>query len=87
MSRVLVAVAAGVAVALACQARAGGGAREFNGQTAFGYVQQQMTFGPRIPGTPAHRARAASRACGLCLTIRRRPGGGQDGSSVVSRFA
>jgi len=56
MSRVLVAVAAGVAVALACQARAGGGAREFNGQTAFGYVQQQMTFGPRIPGTPAHRA-------------------------------
>src|SRR5207249_4211827 len=30
--------------------------KEFNGQTAFGYVQQQMTFGPRIPGTPAHRA-------------------------------
>lgn len=56
MRRVLVAVGAGVAVALACQARAGGGAREFNGQTAFGYVQQQMTFGPRIPGTPAHRA-------------------------------
>jgi glutaminyl-peptide cyclotransferase len=41
---------------LACQARAGGGGtKEFNGQTAFGYVQQQMSFGPRIPGTPAHR--------------------------------
>jgi peptidase M28-like protein len=45
-------------VVLACQARAGGGAsaREFNGQAAFGYVQQQMSYGPRIPGTPAHRA-------------------------------
>jgi peptidase M28-like protein len=45
-------------VALACQARAGGGggAKEFNGQTAFGYVERQMAFGPRIPGTPAHRA-------------------------------
>jgi hypothetical protein len=43
---------------LACQARAGGGggAKEFNGQTAFGYVERQMAFGPRIPGTPAHRA-------------------------------
>ncbi len=42
----------------ACQARAGGSAsaREFNGQAAFGYVQQQMSYGPRIPGTPAHRA-------------------------------
>ena len=44
-------------IVVACQAKAGsGGAKEFNGQTAFGYVQQQMTFGPRIPGTPAHRA-------------------------------
>jgi glutaminyl-peptide cyclotransferase len=44
-----------------CQARAGGGtagasngSREFNGGTAFTYVQQQMAFGPRIPNTPGH---------------------------------
>jgi len=40
-----------------CQARAGSGAkasREFNGQTAFTYVEQQMAFGPRIPNTPGH---------------------------------
>ncbi len=44
-------------VVLACRAKAGGAAaKEFNGQTAFGYVQQQMSYGPRIPGTPAHRA-------------------------------
>jgi hypothetical protein len=43
-------------VVLACQAKSGGGSKEFNGQAAFGYVQQQMAFGPRIPGTAAHRA-------------------------------
>jgi len=42
---------------VACQARAGAGhTKEFNGQAAFGYVQQQMSYGPRIPGTAAHRA-------------------------------
>jgi hypothetical protein len=57
MRRVLVVAAAGVAVLLACQAKAGGGAaQEFNGQTAFGYIERQMAFGHRIPGTPAHRA-------------------------------
>jgi len=42
---------------LTCQAQAGGGAgtKEFKGQTAFGYIQQQMAFGPRVPNTPAHR--------------------------------
>ncbi|MDP3910779.1 MAG: M28 family peptidase [Gemmatimonadales bacterium] len=40
---------------LGCQARAGGNASEFNGQTAFGYVERQMAFGPRIPGRPGHR--------------------------------
>jgi glutaminyl-peptide cyclotransferase len=42
---------------LACQARAGGGAgaREFNGQAAFGYVERQMAFGPRVPNTPGHQ--------------------------------
>jgi hypothetical protein len=48
------------AVFLACQARAGGGGsrakanREFNGRTAFTYLEQQMAFGPRIPNTPGH---------------------------------
>jgi glutaminyl-peptide cyclotransferase len=49
---------AGLALVLACQARAGGGtraAREFDGKTAFTYVERQMAFGPRIPGTAAHR--------------------------------
>ena len=43
-------------VVLACRAKAGGGPKEFNGQTAFGYVERQMAFGTRIPGTPAHQA-------------------------------
>jgi glutaminyl-peptide cyclotransferase len=30
-------------------------AREFDGQTAFGYLQTQVGFGPRVPGTEAHR--------------------------------
>lgn len=42
-----------------CQARAGGGTTggpvEFDGRTAFGYVERQMAFGPRIPNTPGHR--------------------------------
>lgn len=45
-------------VAAACQARAGGGEKtpvEFNGPTAFKYVQQQLAFGPRIPNTPGHQ--------------------------------
>lgn len=46
-------------VVLACQARAGsgaGGAAAFDGKTAFTYIERQMSFGPRIPGTPGHRA-------------------------------
>jgi hypothetical protein len=58
MSRTLAATAVGLALVLACQARAGAGrgAREFNGPTAFTYLERQMSFGPRIPGTPGHRA-------------------------------
>jgi len=46
-------------VALACQAKAGGGSGtshqvEFSGTTAFQYIQQQLAFGPRIPNTPGH---------------------------------
>ena len=55
---------AALALLLACQAKGGrgagsqGGAGErpgdFDAQRAFGYLEQQMRFGPRIPGTPAH---------------------------------
>jgi hypothetical protein len=40
---------------LACQARGNARrTREFDGTRAFGYLERQMQFGPRIPGTPAH---------------------------------
>jgi peptidase M28-like protein len=29
--------------------------REFDGQAAFGYIQTQVGFGPRVPGTEAHQ--------------------------------
>src|SRR4051812_9441070 len=32
--------------------------REFSGQTALGYIQQQIGYGPRIPGTEAHQRMA-----------------------------
>ncbi|MGH7606438.1 MAG: hypothetical protein ACREME_03780, partial [Gemmatimonadales bacterium] len=46
--------AAALVLLLGCQARAGDGASEFNGQTAFGYVERQLAFGPRVPGRPGH---------------------------------
>jgi glutaminyl-peptide cyclotransferase len=47
---------AAIALALACPAPGGGAnrSREFDGARAFGYLERQMRFGPRIPGTPAH---------------------------------
>ena len=33
--------------------------KEFDGKTAFGYLQTQVNFGPRIPGTPPHERMAA----------------------------
>jgi len=33
--------------------------REFGGQSAFQYIGRQLEFGPRIPGTEAHRRMAA----------------------------
>lgn len=30
--------------------------KEFDGEAAFHFVERQLAFGPRIPGTPAHRA-------------------------------
>jgi peptidase M28-like protein len=48
-------LAACLALVFACTAKSGAGRpREFSGQRAFGYLEQQMAFGPRIPGTPAH---------------------------------
>lgn len=58
--RVLAWFALGAAAAGACNGKArvgrggGGGAREFDGERALGYVRQQLEFGPRIPGTPGH---------------------------------
>ena len=38
----------------ACTGREAPPPREFDGQAAFRYVEQQMAFGPRIPGTEGH---------------------------------
>ena len=62
ISRVARRTSYGALVALAaCQARAGNGgdaeqsgSAEFKGPTAFGYVEKQLSFGPRIPNTPGH---------------------------------
>jgi len=42
------------AAALACGARTKPPVREFDGAKAFTYLQQQVQFGFRIPGTPPH---------------------------------
>jgi len=43
-----------LALVSACSARGGEKPREFGGTGAFGYLEQQMQFGPRIPGTAGH---------------------------------
>jgi glutaminyl-peptide cyclotransferase len=55
MPRQLVVVAL---VLAACRTEAPPPPKEFNGQTAFGYIQTQMGFGNRIPGTPGHERTA-----------------------------
>ena len=45
---------AGLTSLLACQAWSGARRHEFDGGRAFGYLRQQVGFGPRIPNTPAH---------------------------------
>lgn len=42
----------------ACHQDAPPPAKEFDGATAFRYIERQVAFGPRVPGTPAHRAQA-----------------------------
>lgn len=46
-------------LASACGGTAPPPAREFDGLRAMSRVSEQMAFGPRIPGTPAHAAMAA----------------------------
>jgi glutaminyl-peptide cyclotransferase len=44
-----------LALGLACTAKNGASReREFAGARAFAYLERQMQFGPRIPGTPGH---------------------------------
>ena len=44
-----------LALGVACTAKNGASReREFAGARAFGYLERQMQFGPRIPGTPGH---------------------------------
>jgi Zn-dependent M28 family amino/carboxypeptidase len=42
-----------------CRGEAPLPAREFDGAAALGYIQTQLAFGPRIPGTPGHDRMAA----------------------------
>ena len=46
-----------VLVASACREKARP-PREFDGQAAFGYIEKQIGWGPRIPGTKAHQQMA-----------------------------
>jgi hypothetical protein len=40
---------------VACRGKGGGShGSEFSGERAFGYLTEQVAFGPRIPGRPAH---------------------------------
>lgn len=48
-----------VALLLLVACTSGPPAREFDGQVAFGYLQQQVAFGPRIPGSGPHARMAA----------------------------
>ena len=47
-------IALATAALVACSAKAKPPAREFDGARAFGFLEAQMNFGPRIPGTPGH---------------------------------
>lgn len=55
MTRAAAAAAAGLVLLLACGSGGKGAAREFDGRTAFAYLERQMSFGPRVPNTPGHQ--------------------------------
>lgn len=48
-------VLASFAVTLATACQEAPPPREFDGAAAFGYLEQQVAFGPRVPGSDAHR--------------------------------
>jgi acetylornithine deacetylase/succinyl-diaminopimelate desuccinylase-like protein len=52
--RLAVAAAIAATALAACGAQAKRAVREFDGPRAFQYLQRQVEYGPRIPGTPAH---------------------------------
>jgi glutaminyl-peptide cyclotransferase len=52
--RWIAAVTVAAAALAACGAQGKRPVREFDGARAFGYLERQVGFGPRIPGTPAH---------------------------------
>lgn len=56
---VLLLGAAGAAGLAGCRREAAPPAHEFDGQAAYRYVERQMAFGPRIPGTEGHAKMAA----------------------------
>ncbi len=47
--------AAAVLVLVACGGDANGAASQFDAATSMQYIQTQLSFGPRIPGSPGHR--------------------------------
>jgi Zn-dependent M28 family amino/carboxypeptidase len=55
VTRAAAAAAAGLVLLLACGSGGKGAAREFDGRTAFAYLERQMSFGPRVPNTPGHQ--------------------------------
>ena len=65
------ALAVAVGATIACGAQAKRPAREFDSGRAFGYLQRQVEFGPRIPGTPAHEQAGDWIAAQHSLTRRR----------------
>lgn len=85
-----------VLAAAACDRAPAPLAHEFDGHAAFAYLQQQVAFGPRIPGTEGHRREAAwldsllrARADTLVVqhwTHRTRSGDSLELTNFIARF-
>jgi hypothetical protein len=54
-SRTMLAAALALSASSACDRFRSGPRTAFSGEQAMGYVKAQLDFGPRVPGTPAHR--------------------------------
>jgi glutaminyl-peptide cyclotransferase len=62
-------------------------APDFNADTAYRFIEQQLSYGPRIPGTPAHAACAAWMSAqfaqyGAAVTVQDGQMTGKDGKPV-----